>query len=236
MYDLIKNGYSKKVTDTDSEAGKMWYIPHHGVYHPKKPEMICVVFDCSAEFKGTSLNKELLQGPELTNQLIGVLTRFRNEQVAIICDVESMFYQVKVPENQYNFLRYVWWPDGDISKEMEDYNMCVHIFGGVSSPSCSNFDDNEPQFDKEVADTLKNFFYVDDMLKSFPNSDIAIKLLEDVRNICVGGGFKLQKVISNSRRVLDAIPKEDKPKGIKDLDLSAQMLTIERASVLLCLE
>ena len=27
--DLIKNSYAKKVTDTDSEAGKMWYIPHH---------------------------------------------------------------------------------------------------------------------------------------------------------------------------------------------------------------
>ena len=107
---LTLNGYAKKVTDTDSEAGKMWYIPHHGVYHPKKPENIRVVFYCSAEFRGTSLNRELLQGSDLTNQLIGVLTRFRNDQVAIIGDIESIFYQVKVPENQYNFLRYVWYP------------------------------------------------------------------------------------------------------------------------------
>ena len=67
------------------------------------------------------------------------------------------------------------------------------------------------------------------MLKSLPNFDIAIKLLEDVRNMCVAGGFKSKKVISNSRRVLDTIPKEDAAKGIKDLDLSAQTLPIDRA-------
>ena len=111
------------------------------------------------------MNKRLLLGPDLTIQLFGVLKRFRNEQVAMIGDIESMFYLVNVPENQYNFLRYVCWPEVDISKEEEDYHMCVHIFGGVSSPSCSNFalrgkaDDNEPQFGKTAADTLNNFLY-----------------------------------------------------------------------------
>lgn len=55
---------------------KIWYIPHHGVYHPKKPNKIRVVFDCSSEFKGETLNSHLLQGPDLTNYLVGVL-RFR---------------------------------------------------------------------------------------------------------------------------------------------------------------
>ena len=35
-----------------------------------------VVFDCSAEFEGGSINQELLSGPDLTNQVVGVLTRF----------------------------------------------------------------------------------------------------------------------------------------------------------------
>ena len=48
------------------------YIPHHGIYHPKKNK-IRVVFDCSARFKGTSLNDHLLSGPDLTNNLMGVL-------------------------------------------------------------------------------------------------------------------------------------------------------------------
>ena len=46
------------------------------------------------------LNNQLIPGPELTNQLVGVLTRFREKQVAFIADVEAMFHQVRVPEDQ----------------------------------------------------------------------------------------------------------------------------------------
>lgn len=53
--------------------GKVLYIPHHGVRHLKKGTLR-VVFDCGAEFKGTSLNNQLLQGPNLTSSLVGVLT------------------------------------------------------------------------------------------------------------------------------------------------------------------
>ena len=68
-----------------------WYIPHHGVFHPKK-QKLRVVFDCSSKCKGRSLNDTLLQGPDMLNALVGVLTRFRQKKVAFTCDVEKMFY------------------------------------------------------------------------------------------------------------------------------------------------
>ena len=43
-----------------------------------------MVFDGSTDFNGRSINKELLNGPDLTNQLVGVLIKFRQEQVAVI--------------------------------------------------------------------------------------------------------------------------------------------------------
>ena len=43
-----------------TEAGKVWYLPHFDVYHPKKPDQIRIVFDCSAVFDNQSLNKLLL--------------------------------------------------------------------------------------------------------------------------------------------------------------------------------
>ena len=78
------------------------------MYHPKKPDKIRVVFDCSAKCAGSSLNDQLLQGPDLTNSLVGVLTRFRQESVAFMSDIEAMFYQVFVPEEQRDFLRFLW--------------------------------------------------------------------------------------------------------------------------------
>ena len=74
--------------------GRIWYLPHHGVFHPQKP-----VFDCSAEYKGDALNKHLLQGPDLTNKLVGVLVRFRRESVTFMAEIESMFLQVHVTEH-----------------------------------------------------------------------------------------------------------------------------------------
>ena len=65
MNKIISQGYVTKVPESqlDAEEGKVWYLPHHGVYHLKKPEKIRVVFYCSSEYKGASLNRELLQGP-----------------------------------------------------------------------------------------------------------------------------------------------------------------------------
>lgn len=38
MEDVIQKGYAEKVPVAELEScdGHLWYIPHHGVYHPKK--------------------------------------------------------------------------------------------------------------------------------------------------------------------------------------------------------
>lgn len=74
--------------------GKVWHIPHHGALHPKK-KTIRVVFDCGESFQGTSLYSELLQGPNVTNTLIPVLTRFRQELVAAMADIQASFIRSK---------------------------------------------------------------------------------------------------------------------------------------------
>ena len=57
--------------------GRTWYVPRHGVYESNKQEKIRVGFDYRAEFNGVSLNKNLMSGPDLRNQIAGVITRFR---------------------------------------------------------------------------------------------------------------------------------------------------------------
>lgn len=55
----------------------------------------------------------LLQGPDLTSKLTGVLTRFKEEKVAFMADVEKIFFQVKVAkedQKDQNFLCFLWWP------------------------------------------------------------------------------------------------------------------------------
>ena len=68
-----------------------------------------MVFDCSAEFQGKSINRELLSGPDLTNQIIGIRTRFREEKIVLTADIEAVYHQVLVPDGQQMFLNFLWW-------------------------------------------------------------------------------------------------------------------------------
>ena len=71
---------------------KTWYLPHHGVNHASKTDKVRIVFDCSANYGGTSLNNKLLSGLDLTNQLAGVLIRFHTEEIAFMGGIEAMYY------------------------------------------------------------------------------------------------------------------------------------------------
>ena len=104
MNEVIRKSYARKISEkaVNSAPGKVWYIQHHSVYHPRKPGKVRVVFDCSVKYLGTSLNEQLLQGPDLTNSLIRLLTRFRQEHVAFMADIEAMSHQVRVPDEHWN--------------------------------------------------------------------------------------------------------------------------------------
>ena len=211
--DLLEKGYAKSALATSVE-GKTWYLPHHAVFHPAKPGKVRVVFDCSAKYRGSSLNDQLLQGPDLTNSLVGVLTRFREESVALMADIEAMFHQVRVKPDDSNALRFLWWPNRDLNAQPQEFMMTVHLFGGVSSPSCANFalrktaDDNQG-FDPEIVNTVKRNFYVDDCLKSVKSEQDGISLAKDLTNLLEKGGFRLTKWLSNSREVVESIPESE---------------------------
>ena len=111
--------------------------------------------------------------------------------------------------------------------------MNVHIFGAVSSPSCSNFglrkaaDDYEYMIGAESADVLPRNFYVDDCLRSDKTVDVAINRMHNVIDGCAHGGFRLTKLTSNDRRILETIPAEERTKELRSLDFNH--LPIERA-------
>ena len=231
---LIKQGFARKCdSQSNPTPGSIWYLPHHGVYQEVKKKLR-IVFDCSASYRGYSLNNELLQGPDLTNQLVGVLLRFRMHYVPIMADIEAMFHQVRIPEEHRSFLRFLWWEDGDIAKEVTEYEMCVHIFGAISSPSCANFalkktaEDNREQFGNEAADTILRNFYVDDMIKSTDEEEGAVSLLSGVQNSCKEGGFNLTKVVSNSHKVINSTPIDKRAASLKEFE-SCTKLPVERA-------
>ena len=226
MNEYIEQGHAVRVpTDELRPVDRpLWYLPHHPVMHPLKPEKVRVVFDCAAQFAQTSLNKQLLQGPDLTNRIVGVLSRFRQEAVGLTADIQSMFHQVRVEPRDCDALRFLWWPGGDLSAELVEYRMVKHIFGATSSPSVVNFCLKktammEEQQNSEVANVIDRNMYVDDLMKSTETAADAISLANKVSEQLDKGGFHLTKWCSNDRRVIAAIPESERAKTVVNLEL-----------------
>ena len=121
QYSSVMNNYqaersSRRVPDEEVPTlNPIWYLPHHAVWHPRKPSEPRVVFDCTSKSAGVSLNDQLLQGPENTSSLLGVILRFRVNSIAVAADVKSVFHQVFVLPEDRGALCYLWFPDGGLT-------------------------------------------------------------------------------------------------------------------------
>ena len=100
------------------------YWPHHGVFNVNKPGQVRDVHDTSAQYHRTSLNKNLLPGLDLLNNLISVLIRF--QQGKMMADIKKMNHQVKVPLDETDVLRFLWRDNS--AKGLSEYTMFVHFF------------------------------------------------------------------------------------------------------------
>ena len=88
-------------------------------------------------------------------------------------------------------------------------------------------EDNGTTFPTDVVETVKKNVYVDDCPKSLKDENTAIELNPKLSQLLMKEGFHLTKWLCNSPKVLATIPRSDRAKSVKDLDL--EETPIERA-------
>ena len=96
MDNLFVKDYASKIPqERDEILGTHWYLPHHPVFHPQKPDKVRVVFDCSAKHGNSSQRSALTAaGPDkFSCWCIDLLCK---EPIAFMSDIEAMFRQVRV--------------------------------------------------------------------------------------------------------------------------------------------
>jgi hypothetical protein len=216
---LLDKGYAEKVPQANiSKSVDVWYLPHHLVLSDKKPGKLRVVFDCASKFMGESLNDKCLKGPNLTNKLLHVLLRFRRHQFVVMSDIEAMYYQVKVPEQDRDYLRFLWF---DAQGDVVTYRMVCHVFGGVWSASAATYALRRTVHDYAiddpvVTDAVQHSFYVDDSLQSFKNRHEALDVTARTCEVLAKGGFRLTKFVTNDEEILQQLPEKDRASEVKD--------------------
>ena len=113
--------------------------------------------------------------------------------------------------------------------------MNVHLLGAMSSPAVTNFnlhkttEIDRAEFGDEAANFPRRNFYVDDGLTSVPTVQEAVTSIESSQAICASAKLRLHKFASNCKKVLEALPPEDRAKNLKGLELGLDTLPIQRS-------
>ena len=95
-----------------------------------------------------------------------------------------LYHQLTVYPDHVDALRFLWYPDCDLTREPEEYHMAIHLFGGVWSAGCANYGlqrtvkDNSDAFDPEVARSVEKNFYV-----FVASHEKAISSVDQLRNL-----------------------------------------------------
>ena len=113
------------------------YIPHHAVLNQYKPDKVRVLYEAAAKYRNCSLNDHLLKGLDFLNNLVLIVIRFPLEQFAVTSDIEQMFHQVRVRQEDRHALRFLW--QENPSDYIDNYKINVHLFGKTDSSCVVNF-------------------------------------------------------------------------------------------------
>ena len=179
----IKDGHTTKIDinkRNDKFYNKVNYNPHHAVTKINKPGKIRIVLHAGAKCQSTSLNENLFRGPDLLNNLVGVLLRFCQGKFCVIADIKKIFQQVMVNQRDRDALRFIWRNNRD--ENFQYIQMNVHLFGKVDSPCyCiwalnKTASDNIVKIVSRAEEVITDNFYLDNYLDSFHAVQEAIVL------------------------------------------------------------
>ena len=188
MDTMLNNGYAEEVPPAEPPSGRTWYLPHHHVYNPAKPDKVRVVFDCAARSRGISLNDRVYQGPKLTTLLNVVLLICIMHSCVISGDVQAIYNQVKLPVGDVDMMRFLW--------NCRAYRKTSQLFGDSWCATRAVYALRRvTQYDPvhrsdDVISEIRNGLYVDDLLLNYSCPDRALSLWErmirTIRKVLLG--------------------------------------------------
>lgn len=161
------------------------------------------------------MNDYWLKGPDLLNNLFGIIPRFRQKEVAVMGDISKMYHRVLIPERDQHVHRFLW-RNLEIEREPDVYVKTVLTFGDKPAPAMAQTalrktaEENKNDY-PEAAEALTKNSYMDDICGSVDTVMQAQKLTGDLDKVLESGGFGVKGWTSNK-----ALTKaEDQERGLK---------------------
>ena len=146
---------------------------------------------------GHVLNDYWAKGPDLLNNILAVLIRFRENKVAFIGDIKKMYHTVGTKELDQHAHRFLW-RDMEKTKEPDTYVIQRVSFGDkpsgvIATVALRKTAEMAKNHFPEAAQIILNSTYMDDIIESVDTQERANQLTDDIEKLLEEGGFKLKE-------------------------------------------
>lgn len=200
MSEYIELGHMSETRSDMQTNTKPFYLSHHGVLREQSSttKLRAVFNGSAATSSGVSYNDLQMVGPTIQSDLLSILLRFRHYPYVLTGDIEKMYRQVLVHENQRHLQQIIW--RDDPTKELNIYKLNTVTYGTASAPFLAVRCLKQLALecpDPQLAQIISDDFYVDDLVTGAQTKEQLIKIKEGVCKVLSAGCFNLRKIRSN---------------------------------------
>lgn len=208
--DYLEKGFLEE-TPPMPTAEEGYFIPHHAVIRPdKSTTKVRPVLDASAKTSsGLSLNDVLHTGPNLQADLFQLLMKFRHFPVAITADIRQMYLCIGVTDDHRKYQKILY--RFDSAEVLRCFQFTCVPFGLKCSPylamrTIRQLASDERENYPAAAAIAESELYMDDLVTSVKDTEVATDLSRQLIDLFKLGGFDLVKWASNSPELLSSLP------------------------------
>ena len=214
LWDYARRDHAERVPQQDllKPECEGYYLPTHVVFKESSTTTkLRVVFDTSAStMSGSSLNDQLLAGPNLYPQLVPILINFRSYIMGMTADIGKMFREIALDHCERDVHRFLVTGENG---QTEDWRMKRLTFGVTSSPflatqvlrhAANLYKDEFP----EASNIILHHLYVDDCIAGAATEEDAIRIRKQLNDLLQHPCMTLRKWRTNSPALLHTIPED----------------------------
>ena len=159
------------------------------------------------------MNDLLEKGPNLLNDVTGMLLRFRRYKYAVAGDISKMFLQILLNPEDQDFYRFLWRKDTQHWPEVCQFKTI--IFGDAPLPllAChviKRILEDYRGSNVNVFNTLSRNLYMNDLLHCYTSIAEAKDIVKGTCEVLEKGGFRIRNWICNDQDILREMAQERK--------------------------
>ena len=181
-----------------------------------------VVVDGARKFREVCINDRLLPGPSLIHKVFDVMCRMRIGRYAFTCDVQAMYLNVRVAEEDRKFLGMFFRENSQAPLQVVQF--ASHPFGLASSPYVAmRTVARHAQLNEDIfplaAEAVHHSVIVDDFIVAGDDKEQLTATLNQLKALLTNIGMDVHKVAASHEDILASIEEE---KIAKTLELGGE--------------